>query len=107
MHDPEAQVELVAAFLHGCEEESVPAIAVSTTGSAEALARAAAEQSEISIGAGLDRAGCCALHDHRLGARDALIECHQCHKMSQLELRGLGVTAGRLVRGRPIPEEMP
>lgn len=102
-HDPAAPPDLVTAFQLGCEEEGVPLITVPRIADAEALARSAAFASVLFVGAGIDAIGTVALHEQRLGKRRALILIRSA---SPSNARRLGSAAGRLVRGRPLPDDL-
>jgi len=97
-----APAELVRAFEHGCEEEGVPVVTTSTTsGDAATLARTAAQESTLFIGAGIDDPGRIALQEQRLGSGNPLLGRDATTPEGA---RGFGVAAGRLARGRPIPD---
>jgi hypothetical protein len=98
----DASAELVRSFEHGCEEESVPVVtAVANVVDAVSLARTAASESSLFIGAGIDAEGRIALHEHRLADRAPLL----IRDTTTPEIaRGFGGAAGRLARGRPIPD---
>ena len=102
LHASGALAELVRAFEHGCEEEGVPVVtAVSPPADADSLARTAAQESTLFVGAGIDADGRIALHEQRLGDRDPLL----FRNTTTAEVaRGFGVAAGRLARGRPFPD---
>lgn len=65
------------------------------------LARAAAHESALFVGAGIDSDGQIALHEQRLDDRPPLL----VRNTTTPEIaRGFGVAAGRLARNRPIPD---
>jgi hypothetical protein len=99
-HDPKASIELVAAFQLGCEEEGVPVETAVAAGDVQSLARAAATESGLFIGAGIDAGDTIALHEQRLGDRPPLLLRFAA---TALDARSLAVAAGRLARGRPLP----
>lgn len=100
-HEPTAPAALIAAFRLGCEEEGVPLEIGVGVGAAEWLARAAAADSNLFIGAGIDAGGAVALHEHRLGDRPPLLARPAA---APADARRLGVAAGRLARRRPLPD---
>jgi hypothetical protein len=100
-HEPAAPFDLIAAFQLGCEEEGVPVVTASVIGEAGELARRAAIASALFVGAGIDATGAMALHEQRLGARPLLVEVRSA---LPADARRLGCAAGRLVRGRPLPD---
>ena len=102
LHVPGAPAELVSAFEHGCEEEGVPVVtAVSASADAVEIARAAAQDSTLFIGAGIDVDGRIALHEQRIGDRLALLVQDA---ITPEIARGFGIAAGRIARGRPISD---
>ena len=92
---------LVRAFALGCEEEGVPSDSRVGTGDSVTLARQAAAESTLFVGVGIDGSGAIALHDHRLGELPPLL----FDAAGTVDIaRRFGVAAGRLARGRPLPE---
>jgi len=100
-HTRDAPADLVRAFARGCEEEGVSVAKVLRFGSADALARSAAEASALFIGAGIDATGGIALTEQRLGHRPPLLIVNGA---TVVVARRFGTAAGRLARGRPMPD---
>jgi hypothetical protein len=100
-HAKGARADLVRAVLLGCEEECVPIrVTVAPEGDAASLAHAAASESALFVGAGIDTTDGVALDEQRLGERPSLLS--ETNATAQIA-RQFGIAAGRLVRGRPLP----
>jgi hypothetical protein len=99
--DRAVSASLVQAFELGCEEEGVPSKSRVGTGDATTLARQAARDSALFIGAGIDADGGIALHEQRLGERPPLLSAAAA---TVAVARRFGAATGRLARGRPLPE---
>jgi hypothetical protein len=94
---------IIAPILWGLEEEGMPAdIRVGRHGSAQRLAKQAADGSPLNVGIGIEMAkGSVALH-HRDLPEEKPVTLLADHHLDVERLRRLGANAARLVKGEPL-----
>jgi hypothetical protein len=95
--------EIMAPILWGLEEEGIPVeFGEAASGSAEALAKEAADGSPLNVGIGIDLIEqVVVLHHRDLPVGKPLISLG-FGEFQPLRLRQLGVNAARLVKGNPL-----
>ena len=95
--------KMMTPILWGVEEEGIPAeVGEAVSGSAEALAKQAANGSPLNVGIGIDPGEpAVVLHHRDLPAGKPLVSLG-AGELQPLRLRQLGVNAARLVKGEPL-----
>jgi hypothetical protein len=95
--------DAIGAILLGLEEEGIPAeVGIVSGGSAESIAKQAADGSRLNVGIGIDGTGQTVVLHHRDLTADSPLFTLAADEYHRTHMRRLGVNAARLVKGNPL-----
>jgi len=98
-----ASEEAIECILWGLEEEGIPAkVREVQYGSAETIAKQAADSSHLNVGIGVDGNGQVAVLHHRDLPEEKPLFSLGANEFQSAQLRRLGANAARLVKGNPL-----